>query len=140
SVRSEDRALGVDFGQRNALFDEALAVLRGGWSQDKFAYEGTGFPATEVTANPKPAHVPIWIGGNSALTRRRVAAHGDGWNPFPAPPMLARTARTPQLTRLDHPPPLLPDPLAGVHPHGPDPQARHLPLRTRAAAPRHTSL
>src|SRR5262249_7324090 len=84
-LRSEYRALGGDFGQRNALFEEAIVVLGGVWSQDKFAYEGTGFTATEVTANPKPAHVPIWIGGNSALTRRRVAAHGDGWNPFPAP-------------------------------------------------------
>jgi probable F420-dependent oxidoreductase len=99
-LRSEYRALGVDFDQRNELFDEALAVLRGVWTDDGFSYAGTGFTASAVTANPKPAHVPIWIGGNSALTRRRVAEFGDGWNPFPAPPMLARTARTVPLEGL----------------------------------------
>ena len=32
-LRSEYRSLGVDFEQRNALFDEALEVLRGVWSR-----------------------------------------------------------------------------------------------------------
>jgi probable F420-dependent oxidoreductase len=100
-LRSEYRALGVDFERRNEVFDQALEVLRGVWTTDEFAYEGIGFTAGGVTANPKPAHVPIWIGGNSALTRRRVAQHGDGWNPFPAARQLAQTARTPVLETLD---------------------------------------
>ena len=95
--RSEYRALGVDFDDRNELFDEAVDVLRGVWSTDSFAHEGRNFTATGQTVNPKPAKVPLWIGGNSALARRRVARYGDGWNPFPAPAMLARTARTPVL-------------------------------------------
>ena len=106
-LRSEYRALGVDFEQRNVLFDEALEVLRGVWANDDFAYEGTGFTAGGVTANPKPGHVPIWIGGNSALTRRRVAARGDGWNPFPAPAALAKTSRTVPLEGLDDLAPML---------------------------------
>jgi probable F420-dependent oxidoreductase len=106
-LRSEYRALGVDFERRNDLFDEAIAVMRGVWSGDRFSYEGTGFTAVEVTANPKPGHLPIWIGGNSALTRRRVAAHGDGWNPFPAGASLAATARTVPLEGLDDLAPML---------------------------------
>jgi probable F420-dependent oxidoreductase len=106
-LRSEYRALGVDFERRNDLFDESIAVLRGVWSQDHFSYEGTGFTAVDVTANPKPVHLPIWIGGNSALSRRRVAAHGDGWNPFPAPASLAATARTVPLEGLDDLAPML---------------------------------
>jgi probable F420-dependent oxidoreductase len=106
-LRSEYRALGVDFDERNALFDEALAVLRGVWSEDDYRFEGSGFTAAGVTANPKPARVPIWIGGNSALTRRRVAAGGDGWNPFPAPQWLAKTARTVPLEGLDDLAPML---------------------------------
>ena len=82
-------------------------MLRGVWSHDEFAYEGQGFTASGVSANPKPAHVPIWIGGNSALTRRRVAAHGDGWNPFPAPAQLAQTSRTVPLEGLDDLAPML---------------------------------
>lgn len=106
-LRSEYRALGVDFDERNARFDEALAVLRGVWSEDEFSFEGSGFEAAGVTANPKPAHIPIWIGGNSALTRRRVATHGDGWNPFPAPAWLAKTSRTAPLEGLDDLAPML---------------------------------
>jgi probable F420-dependent oxidoreductase len=106
-LRSEYRALGVDFDERNALFDEALAVLKGVWTQDEFAFEGSGYTASGVTANPKPARVPIWIGGNSALTRRRVAAHGDGWNPFPAPAWLAKTSRTVPLEGIDDLMPML---------------------------------
>lgn len=106
-LRSEYRALGVDFEQRNVLFDEALAVLRGVWRNDEFAYEGNGFVAGGVTANPKPAHIPIWMGGNSAMTRRRVATQGDGWNPFPAGPQLAHTARTVPLEGLEDLAPML---------------------------------
>jgi probable F420-dependent oxidoreductase len=100
-LRSEYRALGVDFERRNDLFDEALEVLRGVWTTDEFSYAGTGFVADRVTVNPKPEHVPIWIGGNSARTRRRVALLGDGWNPFHAPAQLANTARTQALETLD---------------------------------------
>ena len=100
-LRSEYRALGVDFDRRNEIFDEALEVMRGVWSEDEFAYEGTDFVAGGVTANPKPGHVPVWLGGNSALTRRRVARYGDGWAPFPAGAQLAKTARTPPLETLD---------------------------------------
>jgi probable F420-dependent oxidoreductase len=97
-LRGEYRALGVDFAQRNALFDEAIEVMRGVWAEDDFAYEGLGFQSRGQTANPKPDPCPpIWIGGNSRLSRRRVARYGDGWSPFPAPPMLATTAKTPTL-------------------------------------------
>lgn len=106
-LRSEYRALGVDFDERNQRFDEALEVLRRVWTEDEVDVEGEGFTAVGVTAEPKPGHVPIWIGGNSALTRRRVAEHGDGWNPFPAPAWLARTARTLPLEGLDDLAPML---------------------------------
>jgi probable F420-dependent oxidoreductase len=99
--RAEYRALGVDFDRRNELFDEAVEVLRGVWSTDEFAYEGRGFTATGQTVNPKPRRVPIWIGGNSQRARQRVADVGDGWSPFRAPAVLARTAKTPVLETLD---------------------------------------
>jgi probable F420-dependent oxidoreductase len=100
-LRGEYRALGVDFDERNDLFDEAVEVLRGVWSTDAYAHEGRHFTATGQTANPKPTRVPLWIGGNSLLSRRRVARYGDGWNPFPAPAVLARTAKTPVLETTD---------------------------------------
>lgn len=106
-LKSEYRALGVDFDRRNELFDEALDVLAKVWTEDEVSVEGAGFTAAGVSANPKPAHLPIWIGGNSALTRRRVAARGHGWNPFPAPAWLAKTSRTVPLEGLDDLAPML---------------------------------
>ena len=100
-LKGEYKALGVDFDERNALFDETLAVLRGVWTDDDFAYEGRNFLAHGQTANPRPGPVPIWIGGNSRLSRRRVAAAADGWVPFPAPRQLAGTAKTPPLETVD---------------------------------------
>jgi len=101
-MRGEYRALGVDFEERNARFDEAIEVIRGIWSQEDYVYEGSTFEAKGQTANPKPSpHPPIWIGGNSRMSRRRVARYGDGWSPFPAPRVLSSTAKTPPLETVD---------------------------------------
>ena len=95
-LKGEYRALGVDFDERNRLFDQAIEVMRGVWSTDDFSYEGRDFTAHGQTVNPKPSRpIPIWIGGNSRLSRRRVIEKADGWIPFPAPRGLAATARTP---------------------------------------------
>ncbi len=96
-LKREFTALGVDFDERAALFEEALAVIRGIWTTDDFSYEGRHFSAKGITAHPRPVstpHPPIWIGGNTSAARKRVVEHGDGWCPFPAPAMLAQTART----------------------------------------------
>lgn len=99
-LKREFAALGVDFDERGDLFDEALEVIRGIWTTDDFSYEGRHFTASGITAHPRPVsrpHPPIWIGGNTAAARRRVTTHGDGWCPFPAPAMLAQTARTAEM-------------------------------------------
>lgn len=134
-LRSEYRALGVDFDARNELFDEALAVLRGVWSTDSFDYDGAHVTARDVTANPRPGHLPIWIGGNSALTRRRVAAIGDGWNPFPAPRGLAATARTAPLEGLDDLVPMLDDLRRGLESHDRDPATVDVSFTTGLPGP-----
>jgi probable F420-dependent oxidoreductase len=101
-LRGEYRGLGIDFEQRNALFDQAIEVLRGIWTQDDFSFEGIGIDAKGLTANPKPlSPPPIWIGGNSRQSRRRVARYGDGWTPFPAPRALSGTTKTPPLETVD---------------------------------------
>jgi len=107
-LRGEYSALGVDFDERNALFDEAIEVILGIWSQDDFAHEGRTFTAKGQSANPKPdPFPPIWVGGNSRVSRRRVARYGNGWNPFPAPRVLAQTAKTRPLETLDDLRPML---------------------------------
>jgi len=102
-LKSEFFALGVDFDERNDLFDEALEVLPRHWSGEPFSYKGRHFDAREVMARPRPVQdpIPIWIGGNSRLTLRRVAKHAQGWMPLIGPEQLASTARTAHLGSND---------------------------------------
>jgi probable F420-dependent oxidoreductase len=98
-LKGEFRAVGVDFDERNELFDEALDVLPLHWSGEPFSYQGRHFEARDTVARPAPprASIPIWIGGNSQLTRRRVAERANGWMPMTGPAELFRTTRTPAI-------------------------------------------
>lgn len=101
--KSEFHALGIDFEERNALFDEALDVLPLHWSGEPFSYHGRHFDARDVIARPRPVQdpIPIWIGGNSRLSRRRVASKAQGWMPMMGSAELVATARTVPITSLD---------------------------------------
>ena len=102
-LKREFAALGVDFDDRAALFEESLHVIRDIWTTDDVTVDGKHFTAQGITAHPRPVsvpHPPIWIGGNTAAARTRVVAHGQGWCPFRAPATLAQTARTAALESL----------------------------------------
>jgi probable F420-dependent oxidoreductase len=99
-LRSEFRALGVDFETRNGRFDESLEVLRGVWTHVPFSFVGQHFQAQDVASVPgpvQPGGPPVLIGGNSALARRR-AARNDGWSPLLVTEEVAATSRMPYLT------------------------------------------
>ena len=102
-LKSEFFALGVDFGERNDLFDEALDVLPLHWKGEPFSYQGRHFDARDILARPKPVQdpIPIWIGGNSQRTLERVAAKAQGWMPLLGSPQLATTARTAYLASME---------------------------------------
>lgn len=95
-LRSEFRALGVQFDERNELLDDGLAAMRAAWSQERFDYSGRHFVAAGISMLPRPARPggpPVWIGGNSPLARRRAAGM-QGWSPMMSRPEVVRTART----------------------------------------------
>ena len=100
---SEFDAVGVDFEQRNALFDECLEVMRLIWSGESVNYQGLNFTIADSTGLPTPVQspVPVWIGGNSKLSRRRVAEKAQGWMPMPNPASLASRRRSAHLETLD---------------------------------------
>ncbi|MER6808179.1 LLM class F420-dependent oxidoreductase [Spirillospora sp. NPDC000708] len=102
-MKSEFKALGVPFENRNDLFDEALEVLRGAWTQTPYTFQGGGFEADAIAPLPRPAQKPdgppIWIGGNSARARRRAAEH-QGWSPLLIDETLSRTTRTRALSSV----------------------------------------
>jgi probable F420-dependent oxidoreductase len=102
-LKSEFYALGVDFSERNALFDEALDVMPLHWKGESFSYEGRHFTARDIVARPRPIQnpIPIWIGGNSHRTLERVATKAQGWMPLTGSPQLATTARTAYLASLE---------------------------------------
>jgi probable F420-dependent oxidoreductase len=107
--KTEFFALGVDFEERNELFDEALDVLAQAWTGEPFSYAGRHFEARDVVQRPRPAQqpIPVWIGGNSRLARSRVATRGQGWMPMGGTAELAATTRTPHLESLDDLAPLI---------------------------------
>ncbi|MBW2497613.1 MAG: LLM class F420-dependent oxidoreductase [Deltaproteobacteria bacterium] len=96
-LKGEFKALGVDFEERNALFDEALDALALHWSGEPFSFEGRHFEARDIQALPRPAQdpIPVWIGGNARITLRRVAERGHGWMPLLGPDAMYATTRTP---------------------------------------------
>jgi probable F420-dependent oxidoreductase len=102
-LKTEFHALGVEFDERNALFDEALDVLPRFWSGEPFSYRGKHFDARDVIALPRPVQdpIPIWIGGNSRLTLRRVATRAQGWLPLLSHVDISSTTRTPNLGSTD---------------------------------------
>jgi probable F420-dependent oxidoreductase len=82
-LKPEFAALGVDFEERNDLFDESLEVMRQVWAGGDVAYEGRHFASRGVRGLPgAPAAPPVWIGGNSKLSIRRAITGADGWAPF----------------------------------------------------------
>jgi probable F420-dependent oxidoreductase len=102
-LRSEAEAVGSDFGNRNDLLDEAIAVWRELWTGEDVTVTGAHFRANGTRQRPRPVqvpHPPIWVGGNSARARQRVADYGQGWTPILADDVLARTTRTAPLPDL----------------------------------------
>ena len=102
-LKSEYFAVGVDFTERNALFDEALEVMQLHWSGEPFTFEGRHFSARNIQALPAPRNrsVPIWMGGNSDAALRRAARFAAGWMPMAASASVAKTARTPPVTTTE---------------------------------------
>lgn len=102
-LEGEYDALGVPMAERNARFDVALEVLRLAWTGRSVTYESDWFRAAGNTCLPTPVQepVPIWIGGNSKLTLRRVAERAQGWMPLPNPRALGARRRSPHLETLD---------------------------------------
>jgi probable F420-dependent oxidoreductase len=94
---AEYEALGQDFGTRGRRMDEALALLRACWADERIDFDGKYYRVTAMAMEPKPPQgrsLPIWIGGSSARALERAGRYGDGWlagaeEPEPAATMLA---------------------------------------------------
>jgi alkanesulfonate monooxygenase SsuD/methylene tetrahydromethanopterin reductase-like flavin-dependent oxidoreductase (luciferase family) len=76
-------AIGIDFDERWARFDEAVRALRALLSRGADSFSGSFYSTEGLTLEPGPASAegpPIWIASwGSAAGLRRVARLGDGW-------------------------------------------------------------
>ena len=82
-MEDEFDSLGVPFDQRNARTAGLIRFVReAGRADGAMNIENDGFPSRRMFLRPAPSpKLPIWVGGNGALARRRAARLGDAWHP-----------------------------------------------------------
>src|ERR1700722_10020926 len=80
-AQAAERALfPVPTGQRAAVFDESLALLRLMLTSQRVSFEGQFFPVSDASVGPLPAKpMDIWLGGSAPGGLRRVGRLADGW-------------------------------------------------------------
>jgi probable F420-dependent oxidoreductase len=84
----------VPDGERAAVFDEALRVLRSALVEDSPSYTGRFFSVSEVAVAPRPVPpLDIWLGGSAPAAFRRIGTLGDGWLGSFLTPAEARAGR-----------------------------------------------
>lgn len=92
----ELRNHGTDPKTRGALLDERIEAVRALWTTEPAEYHGKYVNFDASYSRPKPVqkpHPPIFIGGNSDATIKRVIRHEAGWisNPLPLEQLTQRT-------------------------------------------------
>ncbi|MGF7237701.1 MAG: TIGR03619 family F420-dependent LLM class oxidoreductase [Frankia sp.] len=78
-LREEFDALDVPFAGRGARLEEALSIVRGALAGGPVAHTGEHFTFGKVQVTPRPAEVPLVLGGNTERALRRAARLGDAW-------------------------------------------------------------
>jgi probable F420-dependent oxidoreductase len=84
----ELRHHGTDPKTRGALLDERIEAITALWTHEPAEYHGKYVDFDSSYSRPKPVqqpHPPIYIGGDSDATVKRVIRHQAGWisNPLP---------------------------------------------------------
>jgi probable F420-dependent oxidoreductase len=91
----ELRDHGTDPKTRGALLDERIEAIKALWTTDPAEYHGKHVDFDPAFSRPKPVqqpHPPIYIGGDSDATVKRVIRHDAGWisNPLPVKALTKR--------------------------------------------------
>jgi probable F420-dependent oxidoreductase len=77
----ERRALGAPTGDRGALIEEVLVLLRRWWAGEAVEHVGAWHDVPAVRVDPTPVQDPleVWLAGRGPKALQRVARCGDGW-------------------------------------------------------------
>jgi len=80
AIPAEREVFVVPGGERAAVFDESLRVLRLALVDDSASYSGRFFTVSGAAVAPRPAPpLDIWLGGSSPAAFRRIGTLADGW-------------------------------------------------------------
>jgi alkanesulfonate monooxygenase SsuD/methylene tetrahydromethanopterin reductase-like flavin-dependent oxidoreductase (luciferase family) len=97
----EHHELGIPFPplkERVDAFEEAVQIVRGLLTTDRFTFEGQHFQVREATLLPRPVqqpHPPIWIGASGERRMMPITArYADVWHCFGPPSYLSGKSRT----------------------------------------------
>lgn len=93
-MRTEFEVLDVPFEERGTRTDEFLDLFDRVCGEGELSFEGPHHAFQKTGFHPRPVQEggpPIWVGGRSGATFRRVGEHGTGWTIFPDGPAQVRS-------------------------------------------------
>ena len=94
AIPAEREVFVVPDGERAAVFDESLRVLRSALVGDSATYAGRYFTVSGAAVAPRPVPpLDIWLGGSASAAFRRIGALADGWLGSFLTPAEARAGR-----------------------------------------------
>ena len=80
AIPAEREVFTVPDGERAAVFDESLRVLRAALVDESASYSGRYFTVTAAAVMPRPTPpLDIWLGGSAPAAFRRIGTLADGW-------------------------------------------------------------
>ena len=80
AIPAEREIFQVPNGQRAAVFDESLQLLRSVLENDQVTFSGHYFQLTCTGVGSRPAQpLDIWLGGSAPAAFRRIGRLADGW-------------------------------------------------------------
>jgi len=90
----EQRAFGVQRGERAKMFNEMLQIMRACWSGESCSFSGEHYEVHDIRVGPVPNRLDVWLGGLAESELKRVGRFGDGWLPSFVTPQDAEQGRS----------------------------------------------
>ncbi|WP_181782511.1 TIGR03854 family LLM class F420-dependent oxidoreductase [Pseudonocardia pini] len=79
-AQSRERQLYPVPGQRAAVFEESLVVIRRLLAEERVTHHGEFFHLDEATVGPRPpGRLDLWLGGRAPVGLDRIGRLADGW-------------------------------------------------------------
>jgi probable F420-dependent oxidoreductase len=79
--RLEYEAMGAAWEERGARLEEQIELMRRLWTEDSLSFRGRFHRLPPAGLRPKPVQdpLPLWLGGRSARSLKRIGRLGHGW-------------------------------------------------------------